>query len=88
MDERTLVRNMVAKFPVRLDTSADLEQCIQAILDYGEAANAFVREFAEGDPYTYDLRSNVISCRYCFKENAAHDKWCYWRRAQELVRQK
>lgn len=33
--QRIYVRDMVARFPVHLDTSADLEHCIAAILDYG-----------------------------------------------------
>lgn len=38
--QRIEVRNMVARFPVHLDTSADLEHCISEILKYGEAREA------------------------------------------------
>lgn len=33
---RIVVRDMVARFPVHLDTSADLEYCIKEILAYGD----------------------------------------------------
>lgn len=34
--KRIEVRDIVAQFPVHLDTPADLEQCIAAIVAYGD----------------------------------------------------
>ncbi len=38
--KRIEVRDIVAQFPVHLDTSADLEYCIKEILEYGDRREA------------------------------------------------